>query len=64
MLATPDANVLSACRTLFGADEVSPALMLSKFWLYLAMPVGCALAAANTLVLALQNGEAREATAA
>ena len=50
--------------TLFGADEVSPALMLSKFWLYLAMPVGCALAAANTLVLALQNGEAREATAA
>ena len=50
--------------TLFGADEVPPALMLSKFWLYLAMPVGCALAAANTLVLALQNCEAREATAA
>ncbi len=50
--------------TLFGADEISPALTLSKFWLYLAMPVGCALAAANTLVLALLNGEARETMAA
>lgn len=50
--------------TLFGADEVSPALTLSKFWLYLAMPVGCALAAVNTLVLMCQNGETQEALAA
>jgi len=50
--------------TAFGADEISPALALSKFWLYLSMPVGCALAAMNTLVLLLQNGETQEALAA
>ncbi|WP_298014971.1 TRAP transporter small permease [uncultured Castellaniella sp.] len=50
--------------TQFGADEISPALTLSKFWLYLAMPVGCTLAAVNTLVLMLRNGEAHEALAA
>lgn len=48
----------------FGADEVSPALTLSKFWLYLAMPVGCALAALNTLLLLFENGESHEALAA
>lgn len=50
--------------TLFGADEISPALTLSKFWLYLAIPVGCALAAVNTLVLMFQNGETQEALTA
>jgi len=29
VLATPDANVLKACRTLFGAEAVSPAFLLS-----------------------------------
>ena len=29
MLATPDANVLNACRTLFGAESVSPEFLLS-----------------------------------
>ncbi len=50
--------------TQFGADEISPALTLSKFWLYLAMPVGCTLAAVNTLVLMCQNGAAQEALTA
>lgn len=48
----------------FGADEISPALTVSKFWLYLAMPVGCALAAVNTLLLLCANGESQEALAA
>jgi len=29
VLATPDANVLSACRTLFGAESVTPEFLLS-----------------------------------
>lgn len=39
----------------FGADEISPALRLSKFWLYLAMPVGCLLATINTGLLLFEN---------
>ncbi len=35
----------------FGADETSPGLTISKFWLYLSMPVGCFLALINTLIL-------------
>ncbi len=35
----------------FGADETSPVLSISKYWLYLAMPVGCCLGALNTLAL-------------
>lgn len=39
----------------FGADEISPALRISKFWLYLAMPVGCLLASINTSLLLFEN---------
>lgn len=45
----------------FGADEISPALMISKFWLYLAMPIGCALAALNTAVFLWQWRDAHAA---
>ena len=41
----------------FGADEVSPALTISKFWLYLSMPVGCLLAALNTGLVLIDRGE-------
>lgn len=39
----------------FGADEISPALAVSKFWLYLAMPVGCLLASVNTVILLIEQ---------
>ena len=35
----------------FGADESSPVLSVSKYWLYLAMPIGSGLAALNLLAL-------------
>ena len=39
----------------FGADESSPVLSISKYWLYLAMPVGSGLAALNLLGLVVDQ---------
>lgn len=44
----------------FGADEISPALTISKFWLYLSMPAGCLLAALNTGLVLIKHGESSE----
>ena len=41
----------------FGADEVSPALTISKFWLYLSMPVGSLLAACNSGLVLIDRGD-------
>lgn len=35
----------------FGADEISPAMKMSKFWLYVSLPIGFLLSALNTLPL-------------
>jgi len=44
----------------FGADESSPVLSISKYWLYLAMPVGSGLASLNLLALVVdQNSKTK-----
>jgi len=42
--------------SIFGASEVSPAMTISKFWLYLSMPVGFAVAALNVFAVLLEWG--------
>ncbi|WP_269495920.1 TRAP transporter small permease [Castellaniella sp. S9] len=39
----------------FGANETSPAMTISKFWLYLSMPVGFAISAINVLAVLLES---------
>lgn len=47
--------------SLFGAGETSPAMKLSKFWLYLSLPVGFVLAAINGLAVLVEAGQADRA---
>lgn len=44
--------------SLFGAGEISPAMKLSKFWLYLSLPVGFVLAAINGLAALIESVQA------
>lgn len=41
--------------TEFGAGEISPAMKASKFWLYLCLPVGFALAAINSSAVLIES---------